>query len=84
MKEAFGMLITDNGGSFDLSGDYFVRSFPALHGPSFDIAELPKHLKGLKIVSIGEEYLGEEANVLIDNSVCLSNTAEANKYFQLA
>lgn len=65
VTEAYGMLYTDKGGTFELNGDYFVRSFPVACGPSFLMCDLHAHLRGLRIVAIDDGTLGEEANVAI-------------------
>lgn len=78
--KAFGLIQTENGGEFDLCGDYFLRSFPAFGGPAFGIEELPKHLDGLKIIGIGENEVGEEAHVIIDDT-CLPDVEQVRKFF---
>jgi len=88
IKTAYGILLTDKGGTFCLEGDYFVRSFPCKNGPSFPINELPQHLEGLKIVSISGDESPEESNTIIDDGIdeeCfdIHQIDELNAYFEL-
>lgn len=82
IRSAWGWFNTDTGGSFDLNGEYFTRSFPAARGPTFPIADLPTHLRGLRIVDNGHAELGDEANTMIDG-MSYFTPEDLNRYFGL-
>lgn len=82
VNEAWGFIRTDNGGEFELEGSYFVRTLPVLGGPSFPVHDLPMHLSGLRVVSIGGEDIGDEAHTLINGREYGSPEA-VNRLFNL-